>query len=127
MAADVICLDTNYLIKGIQAGSNESERLMEWYRAGVPLITAMPAWFEFVCGPLTVAQETAIRAFLSEIVPFDEKQARASALLFNQTGRKRSLRVDAMIAGTALAANASLATDNRQDFQPFVAHGLRLV
>ena len=120
----MICLDTNYLIKGIQPGSEESARLTAWYRAGEPLITAMPAWFEFVCGPLTEPQEAAIRAFLTVIVPFDEKQARESARLFNLVGRKRSLRVDAMIAGTAIAAHARLATDNRADFLPFVAHGL---
>jgi predicted nucleic acid-binding protein len=53
-----------------------------------------------------------------------EKQANESARLFNLVGRKRSLRVDAMIAGTAIAAHARLATDNRADFLPFVAHGL---
>lgn len=97
-----------------------------WYQAGEPLITAMPAWFEFVCGPLTGQQEATIRAFLAEIVPFDENAARESARLFNKAGRKRSLRVDAMIAGTAIAANARLATTNRADFRPFVAHGLKL-
>lgn len=123
----MICLDTNYLIKGLEPGSKEAARMVAWYQAGEPMITAMPAWFEFLCGPLTELQEATIRAFLTEIVPFDEKQATESARLFNQAGRKRSLRVDAMIAGTALAANASLATDNRADFLPFVAHGLKLV
>ncbi len=98
-----------------------------WYQAGEPLITAMPAWFEFICGPLTEQQEATIRAFLAEIVPFDEKQAREAARLFNKAGRKRSLRVDDMIAGTAIAANARLATSNRTDFEPFMAHGLRLL
>ena len=123
----MICLDTNYLIKGIQPGSEEAARMTAWYRAGEQLITAMPAWFEFICGPLTEQQEATIRAFLTEIVPFDEKQAREAARLFNETGRKRSLRVDAMIAGTAIAANARLATNNRADFKPFVTHGLKLI
>lgn len=123
----MICLDTNYLIKGLQQGSEESARMAAWYQAGDPMIVAMPAWFEFVCGPLTSQQEAAIRAFLSEIVPFDEKQAREAARLFNKTGRKRSLRVDAMIAGTAIAANAHLATGNRADFEPFTPYGLKLI
>jgi predicted nucleic acid-binding protein len=41
--------------------------------------------------------------------------------------RKRSLRVDAMIAGTAITAKASLATNNRTDFEPFASHGLQLL
>jgi len=32
-----------------------------------------------------------------------------------------------MIAGTAITAWARLATQNRADFKPFVAHGLLLV
>ncbi len=123
----MICLDTNYLIKGIELGSKESARMTSWYQAAEPMITAMPAWYEFQCGPLTQEQESTIRAFLFEIVPFDEKQVRAAALLFNATGRKRNLRVDAMIAGTAIAAGAKLATNNRADFELFVPHGLELV
>jgi predicted nucleic acid-binding protein len=86
----------------------------------------MPAWFEFLCGPVTPAQISTIRAFLTEIVVFDEPQAREAARLFNAVGRKRHLRVDAMIAGTASAVGAALATGNRADFAPFVAHGLLL-
>jgi len=123
----MICLDTNYLIKGIELGSAEAVRMTAWYQAAEPMITAMPAWYEFHCGPLTGDQENAIRAFLSEIVPFDEKQAKAAALLFNETGRKRKLRVDAMIAGTAIAAGAKFATSNRADFEPFIPHGLELI
>jgi predicted nucleic acid-binding protein len=46
--------------------------------------------------------------------------------LFNATGRRRTLRFDAMIAATVLVWGAQLATNNRSDFAPFVAHGLRL-
>jgi predicted nucleic acid-binding protein len=87
----------------------------------------MPAWYEFLCGPVAAEQEEAVRAFLAEVIPFNEEQARESARLFNAAGRKRSLRVDAMIAGTAIVAGARLATGNRNDFVPFLAHGLELV
>lgn len=123
----MICLDTNYLIKGLEKSSPEAERIVNWYQAGESLITAMPAWYEFICGPLSNAQEAAMRAFLHGITPFDEEQARASAYLFNQSGRKRHLRVDAMIAGCALVANARLATNNTEDFRVFVDAGLELV
>ncbi len=68
-----------------------------------------------------------MRAFLSKIIPFDEPQADASALLFNAGSRKRRLRVDAMIACTALAAGAKLATSNISDFKTFRPHGLQFV
>ena len=78
----MICLDTNYLIRGIVAATSEAEQLSCWYREGEPIITPMPAWFEFLCGPLTDVQEATIRAFLSRIVPFDEGEAIESARLF---------------------------------------------
>lgn len=122
----MICLDTNYLILGLVSASQESQELSLWAKTGEPLITPMPAWYEFLCGPVTSAQICTMRAFLEQIVPFDEPQAIAAARLFNATRRKRSLRVDAMIAGTAIAAGAILATTNRMDFTAFVPHGLKL-
>jgi predicted nucleic acid-binding protein len=123
----MICLDTNYLIRGIAEATSEAEELSGWYRDGEPLITPMPAWFEFLCGPLTEAQEATARAFLARIVPFGEREASESARLFNAIGRNRKYRIDAMIAGTALASNARLATNNRDDFAPFVPFGLKLL
>lgn len=123
----MICLDTNYLIGGLVSGSREGKRLIAWAQAGEALITPMPAWYEFLCGPVTATQIGTMRAFLADIVPFDEPQALASAKLFNATGRKRALRVDAMIAATALVAQASLATQNQTDFAAFVSSGLKLV
>jgi predicted nucleic acid-binding protein len=90
------------------------------------LVTPMPAWYEFICGPVTPAQISVMRAFLHEIIPFDETQANVASVLFNAAGRKRSLRVDAMIAGTALSKGAILATNNQSDFSLFVPHGLVL-
>ncbi len=123
----MICLDTNYLIRGIARATSEAGELSEWFRGGETLITPMPAWFEFLCGPLTEAQEAAARAFLSRIVPFGEREAVESARLFNAIGRNRKYRIDAMIAGTAIASGARLATNNHDDFKPFVGHGLKLV
>ena len=122
----MICLDTNYLVCGLADGSPEAQALVAWTEAGEPLITPMLAWFEFLCGPVTPVQVATIRAFLQEIVVFDEPRASTAARLFNAVGRKRSLRVDSMIAGTAILAGARLATNNRVDFAPFVAHGLQL-
>jgi len=123
----MICLDTNYLIRGVTAGTVEATELVAWIGAGEILITPMPAWFEFICGPVTAEQQETMRAFLTTIVPFGEAEAREAARLYNAIDRKRSLRVDSMIAGTASAAKARLATLNRADFEPFVAHGLQLL
>ncbi len=123
----MICLDTNYLIRGIAKGTVEAADLAAWSEIGEPLFTPMPAWFEFLCGPVTVPQAQTLRAFIREIVPFGERQAEEAARLFNAVHRKRSLRVDAMIAGTAIVAHARLATSNRADFEPFLQHGLKLV
>ena len=123
----MICLDTNYLIRGVTAGTVEAAELVAWIEAGEILITPMPAWFEFICGPVTGEQMETMRAFLTTIVPFGEAEAMEGARLFNAIARKRSLRIDSMIAGTASAANARLATMNRADFELFVPHGLQLL
>ena len=123
----MICLDTNYLIFGLAKNSPEAAELVAWIRAAEPLVAPMVAWYEFLCGPVTPKQVATMRAFLAEVVPFGEVQATEAARLFNATGRKRHLRVDAMIAGTATAVGARMATGNRSDFEPFTKHGLTLV
>ena len=123
----MICLHTNYLILGLVPASPESQELAAWVRSGTPLITPMLAWYEFLCGPVTPVQINTMRAFLHEIVPFDQAQATVAARFFNAGNRKRALRVDAMIAGTAIAAGATLATNNLNDFTVFVPHGLKLL
>ena len=122
----MICLDTNYLISGLVAGSSEAGELSAWYQQGEQLIAPMPAWFEFVCGPVTEGQEATVRAFLTSIVQFGEKEASEAARHFYAIGRNRKYTVDAMFAATAIVAKASLATNNRKDFLPFVPHGLIL-
>ncbi|MFN2312590.1 MAG: hypothetical protein ABR590_11140, partial [Spirochaetia bacterium] len=47
--------------------------------------------------------------------------------LCNACGRDRRQRIDAMIAATAIVSNAALATENREDFLPFVPLGLRMI
>jgi hypothetical protein len=122
----VICLDTDYLIRCLEPGSEEADRIAAWYRRGERLIAPMTAWYESLCGPVNAEQKNIVRAFLAEIIPFAEEQAREAAHLFNTTGRKRHLRVDTMIAATAILSGARLATGNREDYQPFLAHGLKL-
>jgi predicted nucleic acid-binding protein len=119
MAILVICLDTNYLIMGLVRGTPEADRILEWLDQGEVLITSMVAWYEFQCGPVSAKQSDFMRSLLSEIRPFSELEAEVAARLFAQAGRSRALKVDAMIAATALVARARLATNNVQDFQKF--------
>jgi len=121
----MICLDTNYLILGLVEGSRESQELSGWVRAGERLVAPALVWFEFLCGPITAAQTKTMRAFVQELLPFGEEQAVAAAELFSAGGRKRSTRVDAMIAATAIASGAALATNNQPDFRAFLQSGLR--
>lgn len=122
----MICLDTNYLIRSLVPASGEAAALITWVESGEILITPSVAWYEFLCGPVTEEQVNAVRAFLREVVPFDGEQAAEAARLFNAAGRSRRTRVDAMIASAAIVYGASLATDNRADFEAFVDYGLEL-
>lgn len=122
----MICLDTNYLILGLAKGSREAQELIAWSQAGEPLVTPMLAWFEFRCGPVTAAQVATMRAFVRDVMVFDERQAIEAARLFNAVGRRRVLRVDAAIASAAVVAGARLATNNRDHFATFVPFGLEL-
>ena len=123
----MICLDTNYLIMGLVAGSREAGLLLEWASKGEKLITSSIVWYEFLCGPVTDQHVAAMKQLLAQIAPFDESTSNIASQLFNQAGRKRTLRVDAMIAATAIAQQSPLATNNTNDFSPFVPFGLELV
>ncbi len=122
----MICLDTNYLIMGLVSGSREADILLQWAEQGETFCASSIVWYEFLCGPITLEHETAMKRLLTEIVPFDEDSANTAASLFNQAGRSRQLRVDAMIAATAIAKDIPLATSNTSDFARFRPYGLQL-
>lgn len=123
----MICLDTNYLIGALVAGSSEAAALTGWSRAGEVLAASAVAWYEFTCGPVGPEEIEIVRSCLGgRILPFGEAEAAEASRLFNEAGRPRRLRVDAMIAGAAVAVGGMLATANAGDFAPFVTHGLVL-
>lgn len=123
----MICLDANFLIGGVSEARPESRHLLTWAAAGETFCTAAPAWYEFLCGPVTAAQIHTMQAFLQGgIIPFAADQAQVAARLFNAAARPRRLRVDAMIAATAISRQAALATLNTADFKLFTSHGLVL-
>ena len=82
----MILLDTNYLIGALVVGSEPSIKILSWLERGEVLLSAMPAWYEFLCGPVSSVQIAAVRAILTTIVPLEEIHAQ-EALLCSSTGR----------------------------------------
>ncbi len=123
----MICLDTNYLILGLVQGSLEAEELVAWSESGETFCTPSTAWYEFLCRPVNASQVSTMRGVLQSILPFDDRQAQEAARLYNATGRKRRLRIDATIASAATTHQVPLATNNQDDFTKFVPLGLELV
>ncbi len=123
----MISLDTNYLIMGLVEGSMESENLINWDEKGESFCVSSIVWYEFLCGPVATRQVEAIRMLVPNIIPFEGDLAEKAAILYNRIGRKRKLRVDCMIAATAIAAKSSLATRNHCDFEVFTDLGLELI
>lgn len=123
----MICLDTNYLIRGLIPGTEEAGEIKSWLKGGIPLTAPAIVWYEFCCGPVQDREIETVRSVLTEgVLPFGEAEAENAARLFNAVGRVRRLRVDTMVAAAALCAGAELATSNRSDFEAFCRYGLRL-
>lgn len=123
----MILLDANYLIAAGQMGSTEFAQLVRWKESGEALGAPAIAWTEFLSGPVHPEDIIDMQSLLNAgIFPFDEACASTAANLFNATGRKRSLRVDGMIAATALENGARLATRNTEHFKLFLPLGLKL-
>ena len=123
---EMIYLDTSFLIGSLAPSSPESTRLKEWLRAGEKVETSVISWAEFICGPLNPSQIAMLERIIGEPIPFTRSDAETAARLFNETGRKRGTFVDCMIASSALAAGAAVATSNLEDFVRFRSSGLHV-
>ena len=58
----MILLDTNYLIGALVSGSEASNKILTWLERGEVLLTAMPAWYEFMGGLISSVQIAAVPA-----------------------------------------------------------------
>ena len=122
----MIHLDTSFLIRALARGSRQDARLREWMRANEPLGMSTIAWAEFLCGPVDETALSVASAVVGRHTLFTEEMASIAARLFNGTGRRRGTMVDCMIAATALAERAAVATSNPDDFSGFEAFGVAL-
>ena len=123
----MILLDTNYLIRALVEGTLEADRIGIWLDRGEELCTSVVCWYEFLSGPVDDAGVDLMRMVIDDrVLPFAADTAQEAARLYNAAGRMRRLRVDAMIAASAVMTASRLATGNEADFRPFVSAGLVL-
>jgi predicted nucleic acid-binding protein len=122
----MIHLDTNALI-AMPAWARARHPLVNRIREGEPAAVCTMVWYEFVCGPADALEVDLARQLIQgRILPIGPRDAELAAHLYNATGRRRGLRTDALIAASAINADAEFATLNAVDFKPFVEFGLRL-
>jgi predicted nucleic acid-binding protein len=123
---EIIHLDTNILIFGLEPHHALRARISRWRRGSALAVSSM-AWAEFLCGPVTAASvRNWDRVLDGAIVSIDRNIAERASVLFNATGRRTRSLPDCIIAATAILHGARLATLNRADFERFKTHGLEL-
>lgn len=123
----MIHLDTNFLVELVTVGSDGARQVREWLVDGREVGASAIAWSEFCNGPLTREQKEAAFAVLNgNLCDFTWREGEEAARLFNLGGRRRGSHADCMIAASAIAAGAGLATRNPVDFSRFVPQGLVL-
>ena len=67
----MICLDTNYLIRGLLKGAQESAELIKWYQSGEVLLSAAPTWYDG--GGTSVEPVKAKGPFFADTQPFQSR------------------------------------------------------
>ena len=118
--------DTNALI-ALPVWARAGHPIVQRVAAGEPAATSSLVWYEFSVGPLAENESAMAMAFLQRrILPLTLEDAELAAELFNQAGRRRVFKTDAIIAAVAILAQAEFVTLNRADFEPFVPMGLQL-
>jgi predicted nucleic acid-binding protein len=126
--AQVIHLDTNFLIGSVNRNSSSAGLLKRWLQHGETFAASSVAWAEFLHGPVRPDQiEQAEHLIEGNIITFGRYEAELSSRLFNLGGRRRGSQSDCFIAATAIRAGVKLATENQKHFVAFAPVGLRLV
>ena len=122
----MIHLDTSFLVNALDLGSPQDRSLRRWVGGGETLAMSAVAWSEFLCGPLTRSELELAEHIVGMHREFTPNHAAIAARLFNETGRRRGSLPDCMIAASAIADGAPIATANDSDFRRFEDAGLVL-
>ena len=122
----MIHLDTSFLIRASVSGSTEDRALRGWVGAQQALGVSTVAWAEFLCGPYERSSLEFLTSVIDRYIDFAPTHAEIAARLFNQSGRRRGSQMDCMIAATAIAEKAPIATADSRDFRRFESEGLIL-
>jgi predicted nucleic acid-binding protein len=122
----MIHLDTSFLIHALMPDSFGGEALKSWLRDEAEVNISSIALSEFLCGPLTMDEQTLVEYLFPSPEPFVATDASRAAELFNLTGRRSRSLADCQIAAVALRCGARIATGNVSDFAPFADQGLEL-
>ena len=122
----MIHLDTSFLIRASVPGSPEDRSLRGWVGARESLEVSSVAWTEFLCGPLEPPALEFATGLIDRYIDFTPAHAEIAARLFNQAGRRRGSQMDCMIAATAIAESAPIATADHEGFRQFESEGLTL-
>ncbi|MDE0389730.1 MAG: PIN domain-containing protein [Rhodospirillales bacterium] len=120
----MIHLDTSFLIRGFVSETLENLALRKWLGADETLAVSTVAWMEFLSGPVEPSEFEFAASIVNRHIDFTPAHAEIAARLFNLSGRRRRLFADCMIAATAIAENAPIATTNERDFRRFESEGL---
>ena len=119
-------LDTSFLIRALAPGSLEDRKLRGWIGEGKTLGMSTVAWAELLCGPLARSEMEWTAEIVGQRLDLTPEHAVLAARLFNESGRRRGSVIDCMIAATALADGAPVATANTADFLRFKDSGLTM-
>ena len=122
----MIHFDSNALI-ALPFLAKDGHPVIARVAAGEEAGVSAVAWYEFLIGPVDDEKVSLARAFVrGNILGIDDRTAWVAASRYNQAGRRRTLKTDALIAAVAIRANAALLTLSTDDFRPFVPFGLEL-
>lgn len=123
----MIHFDTNALI-ALPLWARQKHTAIRRIASGEQAAVCSIVWYEFAIGPIEQSEIELAHDFLQgRIEPVDVDTAALAAQLFNDCGRRHTLKTDALIAAAAIRVNAEFVTVNVADFEPFIAHGLRLL
>ena len=114
----LIHLDTSVLVDAFTGGRRSLEFVRKATNRGDSITLSTIVLYEWLRGPRTVAETSAVEAFFAGDVPavFGTGEAERAAALYRRVRRARQRQADLAIAACAIQQGASLWTLNPGDF-----------